>query len=48
MTPVIPHFATECLELMNIKTFNWSEYDQSMLKEEAINIVIQVNGKKED
>ena len=46
MTPVIPHFATECLELMNIKTFNWSEYDQSMLKEETINIVIQINGKK--
>ena len=46
MTPIIPHFATECLDLMNVKKFNWSNYDISMLKEEKINIVIQVNGKK--
>ena len=46
MTPIIPHFANECLELLNIKNFSWSEYDKSMLKEEIINIVIQVNGKK--
>ena len=46
MTPVIPHFASECLELMNIKNFKWSEYDESMLKEDKINIVIQINGKK--
>ena len=45
-TPVIPHFASECLELMNIKNFKWSEYDESMLKEDKINIVIQINGKK--
>lgn len=46
ITPVIPHFASECLELMNIKDFKWSEYDESMLKEDKINIVIQINGKK--
>ncbi len=46
MTPIIPHFANECLNLMNIKKFSWSKYDQSMLKEDIINIVIQINGKK--
>ena len=46
MTPIIPHFATECLDLMNVKNFHWSKYDQSMLKEDIINIVIQINGKK--
>ena len=46
MTPIIPHFASECLDLMNVKNFQWSDYDQSMLKEDMINIVIQINGKK--
>ena len=46
MTPIIPHFANECLELINIKKFKWPDYDQSMLKEDIINIVIQINGKK--
>ena len=46
MTPIVPHFANECLNLLNIKDFNWSEYDESLLKEDIINIVIQVNGKK--
>ncbi len=46
MTPVIPHFANECLELLNVKDFSWSDYDKSLLKEDIINIVIQINGKK--
>ena len=46
ITPVIPHFANECLELLNIKDFNWSDYDKSLIKEDIINIVIQINGKK--
>ncbi len=46
MTPVIPHFANECLELLNVKNFSWSDYDKSLLKEDIINIVIQINGKK--
>ena len=46
MTPIIPHFANECLDLLNIKDFNWPEYDESILKEDIVNIVIQVNGKK--
>ena len=46
MTPIIPHFANECLELLNIKNFSWSEYDKSLLREDTINIVVQINGKK--
>ena len=46
--PVIPHFSSECLSLMGSKRINWPAYDASMLKEEKINIVVQVNGKKRD
>ena len=46
MTPILPHFANECLSIINAKNFKWPEYDISMLKEETINIVIQINGKK--
>ena len=46
MTHIIPHFTAECLNLMNIKEVKWSDYDHSMLKEDIINIVIQINGKK--
>tara|TARA_A100001015_G_scaffold75458_1_gene83741 strand:- start:511 stop:1692 length:1182 start_codon:yes stop_codon:yes gene_type:complete len=46
MSPIIPHFTNECLEMINSKKLNWPEYDLSMLEEEEVNIVIQVNGKK--
>ncbi len=46
MTPILPHFANECLSILEIKNFKWPEYDISMLKEENVNIVIQINGKK--
>ena len=46
MTPIIPHFANECLDILNIKDIKWPDYDLSMLKEELVNIVIQINGKK--
>ena len=46
MTPIIPHFANECLSIIEVKNFKWPKYDDSMLKEEVINIVIQINGKK--
>ena len=46
MTPIIPHFATECLNLFNVKNFDWPRYDDSILKEDIVNIVVQVNGKK--
>ena len=46
MTPILPHFANECLSMIEIKNFKWPQYDDSMLKEEVIKIVIQINGKK--
>ena len=46
MTPILPHFANECLSIIKAKNFKWPEYNISMLKEETINIVIQINGKK--
>ncbi len=44
--PIIPHFSNECLKLLNTKDIKWPNYDVSFLKEEKINIVVQVNGKK--
>ncbi len=44
--PVIPHFSNECLSLINSKNYKWPEYDPTLLKEEKINIVVQINGKK--
>ena len=46
MTPILPHFANECLSLLKAKNLKWPDYDFSMLKEDNINIVIQINGKK--
>lgn len=46
MQPIIPHFSNECLELMHIKKVKWPNYDESLIKDETINLVIQINGKK--
>ena len=46
MTPILPHFANECLSIIKAENFKWPEYDVSMLKEDNINIVVQINGKK--
>jgi len=46
MTPIVPHFANECLTMIQAKNIKWPEYDDSMLKEEIVNVVIQINGKK--
>ena len=46
MTPIIPHFTHECLPNLNSKDINWPEYDEEMLIEEYLNIVVQINGKK--
>ena len=44
--PVIPHFASECLDILGTKNIKWPEYDKRVLKENTVNIVIQINGKK--
>ena len=46
-SPVIPHFTNECLENLSVKQkITWPEYDERLLDEEKIKIIIQVNGKK--
>ena len=47
LIPVLPHFAYECLNSINeIKNIQWPIYDEKLLIEEYVNIVVQVNGKK--
>ncbi len=46
MMPVIPHFSSECLKLLNINAINWPKYNESLLKDETVKIVVQINGKK--
>ena len=31
---------------INIKIFNWPDFNKDLIKEEQINLVIQINGKK--
>ena len=45
--PVIPHFANECLSAIgNVKNYEWPKYDDNLIEEKDMQIVIQINGKK--
>jgi len=47
ISPVIPHFASECLEDLKIDhKIKWPIVKKQFLINENINIVIQINGKK--
>ena len=47
MMPIIPHFSSECLEMINSNNnLNWPSYNENMLEESEIIIVVQINGKK--
>ena len=49
LSPIVPHFAEEIWEKLGNKggifKTSWPSYDQSLLIEEKITIIIQVNGK---
>jgi leucyl-tRNA synthetase len=46
MSPVIPHFTRECLELIGAnKQIMWPEINKELLIEDKKNFVIQINGK---
>jgi leucyl-tRNA synthetase len=46
ISPIIPHFSSECIEMMNIKDeISWPEVDESLLIEDNIKYIIQINGK---
>ena len=46
ITPVLPHFANECLSQLNINKHSWPKIDEKLLIEENISIVVQFDGKK--
>ena len=46
VAPILPHFANECLSLLNIKDYSWPKIDEKFLIEENVSIVVQLNGKK--
>ena len=47
MMPLVPHFASECLEDLKITSkVEWPIADKKILMNEKIDMVIQVNGKK--
>ena len=47
LLPIIPHFASECLELNQFKiNQEWPEYDEKKLIDGSVKIVVQINGKK--
>ena len=46
MSPIIPHFANECLELLGEKDkFTWPSINKDILFEKNVNFVVQINGK---
>jgi leucyl-tRNA synthetase len=46
MLPIIPHFANECLKLLNLtKNVKWPEIDTKSLVKDTVKYVIQINGK---
>ena len=46
INPIVPHISNECLEMINSEKISWPKYDLSLLRDEKIKIVIQINGKK--
>ena len=49
MSPVIPHFSSECLEMLVGKSENteilWPKINKSILITDKINFIVQINGK---
>ena len=46
MSPIIPHFSKECLELIGEKEkIEWPEINENILIESKNNFVVQINGK---
>tara|TARA_B100000900_G_scaffold383886_1_gene372204 strand:+ start:749 stop:3292 length:2544 start_codon:yes stop_codon:yes gene_type:complete len=47
ISPILPHFANECLEQFdNKRSLNWPEINLKLLGSETVNLVVQINGKK--
>ena len=49
MMPIIPHFASECFDQLNINNnYKWPDVESGLLEKKKFHIVIQINGKKRD
>jgi len=47
LSPILPHFSSECIEDLGLKNqAEWPKADPKYLKNDNIEIVIQINGKK--
>ena len=46
INPIIPHFSSECLRLINVQEKNWPSFDEKIIEENETNFVVQINGKK--
>ena len=50
ISPFIPHLASECWEKIDKESMllkkEWPQFNESLIKDDMVNIVIQVNGKK--
>ena len=46
ISPVIPHFSSECMKMLNIdEKMLWPKVNEKFLLEENIKFIIQINGK---
>ena len=51
LSPFIPHFTSECLSefsMIGKQEQNWPKVETKYLKDDNINLVIQINGKKRE
>ena len=47
ISPLIPHFTSECLQDLKLNPFQkWPEVDKDLIKSDTVEYVIQINGKK--
>jgi len=47
ISPIVPHFTSECLTDLKLNPFQkWPEIDRNLIKNDTIEYVIQINGKK--
>ena len=45
--PIIPHFSNECLQELGVTNkLVWPDFNEKLLENEKINLIIQINGKK--
>ena len=46
INPILPHFSSECIEMINIKeNLSWPEVDEVFLIEDNIKYIVQIDGK---